>query len=126
MAELNIDWLVPLGTTLAAGLSLWNFIQSPSRQNAALIAKMGELIEKLKEDSAKELQQMDGKLTTLEGKVQLLDGEIRHLPDRDAAHRLELAVERLNGRIETLDERLKPVAAISDRMQEILIEQGKR
>lgn len=126
MADLNIDWLVPLGTTLAAGLSLWNFIQSPSRQNAALIAKMDEVIEKLKEDSAKQIAQIDGKLNVLEGKVQLLDGEIRHLPDRDAAHRLELAVERLNGRIETLDERLKPVAAISDRMQEILIEQGKR
>lgn len=126
MADINVDWLAPVGAALATGLSIWNFIQSPSRQNAALIAKMGELIDKLKEDTAKEVAALEAKVMAVEARVGLLDNEIRHLPDRDTAHRLELAIAELNGKIGTLDERLKPVAAISDRMQEILLEQGKR
>ena len=41
-------------------------------------------------------------------------------------HRLELSLARMEGHIDRLDERLKPVAAISERMQELLIEQGRK
>lgn len=119
MADINIDWLAPVGAALATGLSLWNFIQSPTRQLAALF-------DKLKEEMAGEVKAQDVKIMALQAELQILKSEIQHLPDRDTAHRLELAIAELNGKIGTLDERLKPVAAISDRMQEILLEQGKR
>ena len=124
--DLIQSWLVPLSAALAAGLSIWNFIQSPSKKNESEIVSLRQSIELLRRDVAAETNVIDDKVATLAGRIQLVEGEIRHLPDRDAAHRLEMAVERLNGRIETLDERLKPVASIADRMQELLIEQSKR
>lgn len=62
---------------------------------------------------------------------------LKHLPDREQSHRMEMAIEKLSGqmskmdaqlsgRIDALDERLKPVAAISDRLQEFLLEQASK
>lgn len=54
-----------------------------------------------------------------------MESNLSHLPDREMAHRMEMAIARLEGRLETLDERLKPVAAIGDRLQEFLLEQAR-
>lgn len=124
--DLIQSWLLPLSAALAAGLSIWNFVQSPSKKNEGEIQTLRQSVDLLRREVAAENNVIDDKVAVLSGRLQLLEGEIRHLPDRDAAHRLEMAVERLNGRIETLDERLKPVASIADRMQELLIEQSKR
>lgn len=70
-----------------------------------------------------------------ESRLQAVEADMRHMPDREQAHRLELAIEkltgsletldeRLTGRIEALDERLKPVAATSARIQNYLMEQA--
>ena len=59
----------------------------------------------------------------------------KHLPDRNHAHDLAMAIEKMagqitamdakfSGRMDTLDERLKPVAAASARLQNFLMEQG--
>lgn len=60
-----------------------------------------------------------------ERRVQSIEDEMKHLPDRDTAHRLELSMTTLNGRLDTLDERLKPIDAISQRLQEFLLERAK-
>lgn len=62
----------------------------------------------------------------VESRLLKIEAEMPHLPDREQTHRLEIAVERLAGRMETLDERLKPVAAIGDRLQEFLLEQARK
>lgn len=59
-------------------------------------------------------------------RVQTIEGEMRHLPDRDSAHRLELTMEKISGRLDTLDERLKPIAHTSGRLQEFLLEQAQK
>lgn len=61
----------------------------------------------------------------LDSKVQTIEGELKHLPDGDAAHRLELAVEKLTGKLEVLEERMRPIAAINARLQEWALERGK-
>lgn len=76
--------------------------------------------------NAKSLEVHGEKLSAHEARLTKVENEIAHLPDREVAHRLELVVEKLSGRIETLDERLKPVAAIGERMQELLLEQAKK
>lgn len=56
---------------------------------------------------------------------QTFEETLKHLPDQETAHRLELIMTRLGGRLDTLDERLKPVDAISQRLQEFLLDQVK-
>ena len=42
------------------------------------------------------------KLANHEARLTTLEGEVKHLPNRNQAHRLELAVEKLSGRIDVL------------------------
>ncbi|WP_375619022.1 DUF2730 family protein [Bartonella sp. AC134YNZD] len=62
----------------------------------------------------------------LKERVQKLETEMDFLPDRDAMQRLEVNMERLNGRLNTLSAQLQPVAAISERLQEFLLENAKK
>lgn len=77
-------------------------------------------------EQAKRDERVQSKLVEHDRRVQTVEQELKHLPDARAIHSLEVAVERLNGRIAILDERLGPVVAISERMQELLLEQAKR
>lgn len=53
-----------------------------------------------------------------------MESNLSHLPDRETTHRLEMAIARLDGRMETMDERLKPIAAMGNRLTDFLLEQG--
>ena len=66
------------------------------------------------------------KLTDLERRVQEIDGEMKHLPDREAQHRMELQLAEMNGRFAILEERLRPISAASERLHELLMEQAKK
>ncbi len=66
------------------------------------------------------------KLTEHDRRVQSLENEIKHLPDRDSQHRMEIALAQMNGRFAALEEKLKPIAATSERLHELLMEQAKK
>ncbi|SIP88823.1 Protein of unknown function [Rhizobium sp. RU35A] len=66
------------------------------------------------------------KLVEHDRRIQAIEGELKHLPDRETAHKLELALANISGRLDTLDERLKPIAATSGRLQEFLLEQAQK
>ncbi|WP_435656067.1 DUF2730 family protein [Brucella pituitosa] len=68
----------------------------------------------------------NAKLTEHDRRVQTLENEIKHLPDRDSQHRMELALAQMNGRFAALEEKLKPIAATSERLHELLMEQAKK
>jgi hypothetical protein len=101
-------WVVALSTLLSFGTAIWTVFSGPSRKNATRI------------------EGMETRLVVLEGSHQRLRDRVDGLPNADMMHRLELSLARMEGHIDRLDERLKPVAAISERMQEILIEQGRK
>jgi predicted nucleic acid-binding Zn-ribbon protein len=72
-----------------------------------------------------EIDQIGRRLDAAEDRITRVEGEVAHLPDKDTAHRMEMAIARLEGRLETMDERLKPVAAMASRMQDAMLERGK-
>ena len=66
------------------------------------------------------------RLADHETRLKTLEGEMKHLPNRDQAHRVELAIEKLSGRIDVLAKEIEPVSAIADRWQELILEQAKK
>ena len=72
------------------------------------------------------LAKAESKLVEHDRRVQTVEGEMKHMPDRDMAHRLELAVEKMSGRLDTMAETLKPIRSTSERMNELLVEQAKK
>lgn len=72
------------------------------------------------------MDQSEKKLVEHDRRIQAVESEMKHLPDRDMAHRLELAVEKMSGRLDTMAETLKPIRATTERMNELLVEQAKK
>lgn len=66
-----------------------------------------------------------GKIETLEESVARLDGSVQHLPDQAAIHRMELALEKMQGNLNVVAEKLRPVAATTERLQDYLDAQAK-
>jgi predicted nucleic acid-binding Zn-ribbon protein len=66
------------------------------------------------------------KIDKVEDRLAKLENEFRHLPDRDSVHKIDVSLEQMKGELKALGEKLQPVAKISDRLQEFLLEQAKR
>lgn len=100
-------WVLALSSIVSFGTSVWNIFSGPSKRNGTQIAAM-EL-----------------RLAAQDVEVQRLRDKVEAMPNAAMMHRLELALARMEGHIDRLDERLKPVTAIAERMQDLLIEQGQ-
>ena len=53
-----------------------------------------------------------------------VETDIDHLPEKDLVHRLELSIEQLKGQMSVIAERVGPIKAVADRMQELMLTEG--
>lgn len=103
-----ILWFAGLGTVVSVITAMWTIFSGPSRKNTTKITEVEVILGKH------------------EIEIQRLRDKVEGLPNAQMMHRLELSMTRMEGHIDRLDERLKPVAAIAERMQDLLIEQGHK
>jgi|ACQI01.1.fsa_nt_gi predicted nucleic acid-binding Zn-ribbon protein len=102
-----VVWAAGLSTIISLITTIWNMVSSGARANARVIAEHGARLDKI-ERRADRLEQIT-----------------ENAPSREMLHRLELAITKLDGELGQLNERLVPVASIADRMQELLLLQGR-
>lgn len=102
-----IVWVIALSQLLTFGLTVWGLISSGSKANARTLQLHGET------------------LNALDNRMSALEHSMRDGPSRRDFHDLDVRMTRLQGSLDVVSERLKPVEAISDRLQEVLIEQRK-
>ncbi|UFZ05493.1 DUF2730 family protein [Bradyrhizobium ontarionense] len=62
-----------------------------------------------------EVDQVKDRLTRVEA-------DMAHLPDKDVTHRLEMALASMQTEMRGLNEKVKPIAAMADRIQEAMLE----
>ena len=62
------------------------------------------------------------KVDVVEDKVTVIENEMKHLPDKDATHRLEIALGEMRTEMRGLSEKVKPISAMADRIQEAILE----
>ncbi|WP_137136629.1 DUF2730 family protein [Rhizobium sp. FKY42] len=91
-----------------------------------LIAHIRTMMSQGEKKLDERLAKVETKLVEHDRRIQAVESEMKHLPDRDMAHRLELAVEKMSGRLDTMAETLKPIRATTERMNELLVEQAKK
>lgn len=61
----------------------------------------------------------------VEDRTTTIEGDIRHMPSASQAQRLEIALSEVRGDLAVLNERLGPIGAISERLQEFLLEEAR-
>lgn len=117
------DWLTVVAlcaSLLTPIVLLWLKSQFASRES----------IEKLTEkfaakDVAIQTASLAARLDILEDRVSRVEGNVEHLPDKDETHKMALAISDMRGEMKAISERLTPIAATSERLQEFLLEQAK-
>ena len=65
------------------------------------------------------------KLKEHDRRIQSVEGELKHLPTREAQHQIEISLEKISGRLDTLAESLKPIKANGEMLHDLLREQVK-
>lgn len=55
-------------------------------------------------------------------RVVKLEADMAHLPDKDVTHRLEMTLAAVQTEMGRLSERVKPIAAMAERIQEVMVE----
>lgn len=118
--------LAPLMSWIVAAMTIVNF---------AILLKgilsSGE--KKLEERAAKH----EAKLVDHDRRIQTIENDMKHLPDKETTHRIEMTMltivgrldkqdATLEGRFSSMDERLKPIQAIGERLNDVLVDQMKK
>lgn len=83
-----------------------------------VVALLRKPIDRASADLAETVERID----QMEDRLVRVESDLEHLPDRDTTHRLEMAIARLEGRLETMNARLDPVAAMAARVQDMALE----
>jgi len=111
----------PLLSVVLAGVALWRTISSDRSKETS--AKFKLIDEKLEAKASKEhVGLLAGKLDIVEDKVTIVQNDLKHLPDKDATHRLEIALGKMESELGKLSEQVKPIAHMANRMQEAILE----
>lgn len=113
------DWLGVANTVLVLGAIVYAWL---TRSGKEAVEKVVALDERL----AEAIRERDRKIDLVEDRIARVEGELKGVPDRESVHRMQIEMERMRGTIEVLNERLVPLAAISGRLQEFLLEQSRR
>lgn len=115
---LAASWLTTSAAVLAAALSIWNFVQGPSKKNEARIDKM-------RADVFAETAALDKRLDALEQKVGNLEQFVRQLPDRESFHELDKRLTEMGGKVDTISVSLLAQSKSLERIENFLIDSAK-
>ena len=119
--QVELSTAAPWVAILIAAASLAYTIVS--NRSKKIDDKIEELKPWIESKSSKEhTDVLQKKVELIDKRVTTVESELRHLPDKDTTHRLEVALKDLGGEVGRLSERIKPVAAMADRIQEALVE----
>lgn len=102
-----IVWAAGGATLLNLASMLWAIFSGPARK------------------LSQRADDTERRLAKVEQDFHRLRDRIDQMPNSASIQHLELSLARMEGNINVLSERLIPVAAIADKMQELMLHQGK-
>lgn len=105
----------------AAGV-IYTIVASRKKASADALKEISTKVDGKADASV--LKSTTERVEKVEVRITRVEDSVEHLPDRDATHRLELSLAEVRGEIKALTERLGPVTAVSNRLQEYLLEQA--
>jgi hypothetical protein len=122
VADISPWFTIALASASLIG-TLWAIISKPGAKAQEDVQRLSAIVA----DKAEQIEfaELEERVRVTEGQLAAVRADLQHLPDKDTSHRMEMAIARLEGRLETMDERLKPVAAMASRMQDFMLEEAR-
>ncbi|MBR26281.1 MAG: hypothetical protein CML46_04950 [Rhodobacteraceae bacterium] len=103
-----VVWAAGISNLVALGTTIWNMVSSGARANA------------------KTLDEHARRLELIERQIELAAARLDRGPTPEAMQNIFITLAKLEGQMEVFNERLMPVKAIAERMQELMLTEGKR
>lgn len=116
------DWAPWVAIALSAASMLYGLFNGRSKEIDRRFVETKALID-LKSDK-EVVTVVVAKLDLLEDRATRIETNMDHLPDHQSVAKLEVLIGKLSGDVGVLSERIRPVAAIADRLQEKILEQA--
>jgi ElaB/YqjD/DUF883 family membrane-anchored ribosome-binding protein len=148
MAQEIVPWVIGANALLSMAALLYSWFASGSTKVQKQVDLLAEEVEELKEgwtesadkrsdsirkevrEGFQELKEAvaltSSRNNIAEKSIAVIESRLEHMPSREMTHRLELGLTALSGQVETLSERIKPVAAVATRLQEHAMEETRR
>jgi hypothetical protein len=121
------DLLVGIAAALAAGLSIWTFLQSPAKKNAEELAKfIAEIFGPFRKAVGEDIKFLDTAIDDTKARVTSMEAIITQLPDKDSIHRLALQLEQMNTKIAGMAATSEATQRTAGRVEQFLLEQGRK
>lgn len=120
-----VAWVALLASVISNGLTVWNFLQSPSKKNGERLDQLAQSVDRLTQAIGVEVKKVDDRVDEVSQRVGMLEASMHQLPDKESLHRLEINLTSLTGQLNVLTERLNPIDHLSRRLQEMLVDRSK-
>lgn len=109
-----IVWASGLSTLLALGTTIYNMLTSGARKNDTRLADLSCKLDDVERALGQRMAEADRR-------IQRAEDRLSTVPTVEMMHRIELTLSSMSGELGKLDERLKPVAGIAERLQEMML-----
>lgn len=103
-----VVWAAGISNLVALGTTIWNILSSGARTNAKTLEAHARQIE------------------LVERQIELISARLDRGPTPEAMQQIFVTLARMEGQMEVFNERLMPVKAIAERLQEQALSEGKR
>lgn len=110
---------------VAAAALVWNvwLVRQGARKEA--LEKLGARIDNVEGELRQHQADGSSSRAKIADRLTQIEGRLEHLPDANSSRRTEVALAEMQGKLDVLTERLKPVAATAERVHEFLLEEAK-
>lgn len=122
MVEEELRLWAPILIAVAA--FVWNIGIYRASVRKDELAKVHERVDEVKRDLARHQEEGSASRTAIAERLTHIEGTLQHMPDAASSQRMEVAITQLQGQLAVLAERLGPVVATSERLQEFLLERS--
>jgi uncharacterized protein DUF2730 len=116
------ELLPVISVAVAIGSFAYTIWATSSKKHSKQIEDIQRSVAQVETQVVTVQHSLEIRVDRVEDRATRLESDVRHLPDKDITHRLELHMTKISGEVSRLAESIKPISAISQRVQDIIIE----
>lgn len=74
---------------------------------------------------SEKIQDIEARQDRFDGRLQKIEADVTHLPGKDLVHALQISLVEMKGKMDVISAKVEPIKAISDRLQNWMLEEHK-
>lgn len=120
--HVDVDIMLRVLTLLfAVGSPILSWFLANGKATAAAVADVRKYAEDLSAKGCARIDGIEKRLSANDLRISKIEQDMKHIPDKDAVHRIELTIQRMQGDVEQATSQWRGVQASIQRLEEYLV-----